>query len=304
MVLAGCGAEAEPADVSQAVAMAQPGGQTPPTGADSIAPVCQAEGPLRPLPEAVHEASGAAASRRHPGIIWTHNDSGDPELFAVNAAGQLAGRVRIRGAENQDWEDIAVAPCPSGGACLYIADIGDNEAERASVTIYRVPEPALDDAQTGPAEMIRARYPDGAHDAEALFVLPDGTVHILTKGETGAVALYRLPVDTPTSSVLVMERLREFADGEVKRSERITGADASRDGRWIAIRTLNEAAIYPTNAFLQGRDQPIGRADLRALKEAQGEGIAFAGDGALVLTSEGGKKEDPATLGQMTCTLE
>ena len=36
---------------------------------------------------------------------------------------------------------------PGGGRCLYVADIGDNQAERARITIFRVPEPAAADAQ-------------------------------------------------------------------------------------------------------------------------------------------------------------
>ena len=35
---------------------------------------------------------------------------------------------------------MASAPC-GNGSCLYIADIGDNDAKRKEVTIYRVPEP-------------------------------------------------------------------------------------------------------------------------------------------------------------------
>ena len=44
----------------------------------------------------VPEASGLALSRRHPGLLWTHNDSGHAtELFAVDASGTLQGRVRV-----------------------------------------------------------------------------------------------------------------------------------------------------------------------------------------------------------------
>jgi hypothetical protein len=49
--------------------------------------VAELTGTLRsPL---VTESSGVAASRRHPGILWTHNDAGDDAvLYATNLGGE------------------------------------------------------------------------------------------------------------------------------------------------------------------------------------------------------------------------
>src|SRR5262245_45881211 len=96
---------------------------------------CRIASGLSRLPD-LPEASGLAASRRNPGVLWTHNDSGDPFVFAITSTGGVKGRVRVTGAQVWDWEDIAVGPCPKG-TCLYIADIGDNDRRRRSVTIYR-----------------------------------------------------------------------------------------------------------------------------------------------------------------------
>ena len=156
--------------------------------------VCVPAGAPSPLHDEIHESSGVAVSRAHAGIFWTHNDSGDSILFAVDAQGRTAGRVRLAGAAVEDLEDLAAAPCPGGGNCLYAADIGDNDAERPSVTVYRIPEPAPGAAESAPATAIRLRYPDGAHDAEALFV-HGGAIHIVTKGESGPIAIYRAPAD-------------------------------------------------------------------------------------------------------------
>jgi hypothetical protein len=41
---------------------------------------------------------------------------------------------------------------------------------------------------------------------------------------------------------------------------------------------------------------------VKSLGEKQGEGIGFTPDGSLVLTSEGGKKEDAATFARLGCT--
>src|SRR5687767_2251902 len=86
--------------------------------------VCTSAGRLSSLP-ALPEASGVALSRRSPGLLWSHNDSGEPMVFAVDTAGVAKGRVRVAGARVTDWEDISVGPCAQG-SCLYIADIGDN----------------------------------------------------------------------------------------------------------------------------------------------------------------------------------
>src|SRR5712691_4960515 len=47
----------------------------------------------------VKESSGIAASRAHPGVLWTHNDSGDDAyVYATDLTGADRGSVRIRGA--------------------------------------------------------------------------------------------------------------------------------------------------------------------------------------------------------------
>jgi hypothetical protein len=264
--------------------------------------VCTAAGSPRPLDGEIHESSGVAASRSHAGTFWTHNDSGDPLLYAVDAEGRTAGRVRITGAAVEDWEDVALAPCPAGGDCLYVGDIGDNDAERPSITVYRVPEPAPGAAASAPAEAIRLRYPDGPADAEALFVL-NGVIHVVTKGESGPIALYRAPSSAGAGTEATLERVRELSASKVNRPLRITGADASADGRWVVMRTLEAAYIYPAAELAGSGAVNPRRVDLKGLDEAQGEGIAFAPDGSLVVTSEGGKKKSPATVARLACRL-
>ena len=152
---------------------------------------CRPAGALVTIPE-LPEASGVAVSRRIPGRLWSHNDSGQPILTALDAHGRVTGQLRITGATVDDWEAVAVGACP-GGSCVYVGDIGDNDARRKRITIYRFPEPAETDTAAAATDAFHATYPDGAHDAEALLVMPDQTIFIVTKGDTGAVALYRFP---------------------------------------------------------------------------------------------------------------
>jgi hypothetical protein len=283
--------------------------QTPPAVVDSGAPAdttgpfaCRVDASRIVLPETVHESSGLALAGGGD-ALWTHNDSGQPTLHLVGLDGRARASVAVSGARVEDWEDVSAGPCPGSGRCLYVADIGDNQARRPGITIYRVPEPAPGDARTGPSEALGASYPDGAQDAEAMFVLPDGGVYVVTKGETGAIALYRLPRTARPGTVSRLERVAELRPGPVDRRERITGASASPDGQWLALRTLRSLAFYRTGDLATGRLGTPLTYDLQPLDEAQGEAVEFGPNGVVYLSSEGGKKEDPATLARLTCTL-
>ncbi|HET9048210.1 MAG TPA: hypothetical protein VFN29_04510, partial [Chiayiivirga sp.] len=91
---------------------------------------------ISPLPEGVSlvavltdarldEVSGLAVSRRHPGIVWVHNDSHDANtLHAVDENGQVRASVDLP-VPNVDWEDIASYE-REGRTYLLVADTGDN----------------------------------------------------------------------------------------------------------------------------------------------------------------------------------
>src|ERR1041385_819982 len=125
----------------------------------------------------------------HPGLLWTHNDSGDDAyIYATDLAGTDRGTVRVRGATAVDWEDIALGTCPtSRRTCLYIADTGDNDERRKSVVIYAVPEPEAPGAgenktESGPAAALHVKYSGGPDDVEALYVGPDRALYLVSKG--------------------------------------------------------------------------------------------------------------------------
>lgn len=265
--------------------------------------VCKPSGEVIRLAD-LPEGSGVAASRRTPGVLWAHNDSGLPVIFALSEQGRVAGRVRITGAEVADWEDVAVGTCEQG-TCLYIADIGDNDGKRGRITVYRVPEPSPQDASTSPAEAFHAKYPDGAHDAEALFVTGDSGILIVTKGDPGPIALYRFPRPLQPQTVVTLERVGAPAGGaNVGREDRPTGADVSRDGRWVAVRTTRRVAFYRTEDLTAGRWREAYRVDVTGLKEPRGEGIAFGADGTVFLLGEAGTLGRAGTLARLACTLK
>jgi hypothetical protein len=264
---------------------------------------CQVVDRALPLPEEVDESSGLAESRRTPGVFWTHNDSGgDPVLFAVNVRGQLLGRVTVTGAENQDWEDIAAGPCPAG-SCLYIADTGNNEGARRSVHVYRVAEPAPNATSTAPAERITLRYPGTAHDSEAMFVLPDGGLYLVTKGRRELVEVYRAPAPLRAGAEVVLQRVGRLSPAEPGRINQVTGAAATPDGERIVIRTYTGLYLFRTADLLRGDTPAAERVDLAPLGEPQGEAVEIRADGTVLLTSESPGQGDPAVMARLACDL-
>ena len=269
-------------------------------GAAAAPPACVVASTSVSLPRRVAESSGVAVSRRHPGVYWTHNDrGGEALLFAVDSLGRLLDEIQVRGAEAHDWEDIALGPCPAG-ECLYVADTGNNREKRGEVTLYRVAEPSPD-AREARAESFPMRFPGHPRDTEALFVLPSGEVYFVSKGESGPVELFRYPLPLRPGRRVVLERVRRIAPEPRRRGDKVTAADATSDGRWVAVRSYDALSIYRT-ADLLGSGGAALEFDLRPLGEAQGEGVGFGPNGEVVLTSEAGGR-DRATLARLRCRL-
>lgn len=276
-----------------------------PHGASLVAAgaaTCQPAGALVRI-AALPEGSGVALSRRTPGRLWTHNDSGKPELIALDTNGAVVGRIQVTGAKVEDWEAVATGPC-DGGSCIYIGDIGDNDAERRSITIYRIVEPAEASGSAAVVDVMRLVYPDGAHDAEALLVTPKGDILIVTKGDTGPVALYRVPSGAKPGATITLQAVGQPRQvGKVGVADRVTDGDISPNGASVALRSRTAVVVYRTADLMAGAWKESARIPLTSLGEPQGEGIAFGEDGALYLVGEGGGKSKPGTFARLTCAF-
>lgn len=293
-----------------AVAALPDRGGAPRAGAEGsdgtrAAPAAQERGPaapvrvvdLGPIPRQVRESSGLAVSRRHPGIFWTHNDSGDgPKLYALDATASLVGVVEVEGVDARDWEALDIGPCPggapTGGWCLYVADTGDNDRRRPSVAVYVVPEP---DPRGGvrrvkAASAVRFRYQGGPFDVEALATSPAGDLVLVTKGREARISVFEIPAaevaraGASGETLLLRSPVTLPVAPDLLSGRWVTGASFGPGGAVLALRTYTEVYFYrwplsPTPA----QAAPVCR--LGRL-EPSGEAIALSQEGRIYLTSE------------------
>ena len=238
------------------------------------------------------EVSGLTAATVVRGGWWVVNDSGNtPELHLISGRGRLLQTVRVSGVSNVDWEDLASAPGANGRRTLYVGDIGDNEAVRDDLVVYRVPEPSRGASAVTPTAFPFA-YPDGRHNAEALFVDPSsGRMYVLTKTlfpEADPTALYRFPLPLRPGTRVTLEKVGGRFAKLVAPLLLTTGAAVSPDGTRLAIRTYTDAWEWrrrPGSSFASIFAAPFEHVVLPL--ERQGESIAYTSDGkALVTTSE------------------
>jgi hypothetical protein len=226
-------------------------------------------------------------------VLYTHNDSGSAARFyALREDGSLIATIDLPDAGAIDWEDMAVGPGPqSGESYVYFADVGDNNAIRPTVAVYRAPEPDLDLDASGDSLEVDAvqfvfEYPDGPRDAETLFVDPEsGDLYVVSKSLDGNEAYV---AQAPYSDTGV-NALEFVSLVDLPMFELATGGDMSADGRLIAIRTHGGLFAWP-----RGPGETVAealarrRCRLPAAVELQGEAVAIGADATDYFTvSEG-----------------
>jgi hypothetical protein len=174
-----------------------------------------------------------------------------------------------------------------------VGDIGDNEEERPAVVVYRVAEPRVAGGAPGsPARAARLalRYPDGAHDAEALLVDPSsGALVIVTKDFGGSARVY--VADRPSRATITT--MRSAGRITLGAGGAVTAGDVAANGRTIVLRTYDSAFVWSRR-----RGQPLPSALRRRpcsaraglLAEGQGEALALARDGRAFFTVPEGRR--------------
>lgn len=209
------------------------------------------------------------------GLVLTVNDSGDDAVvYAVDArTGETVGRTSYTSDEVLDVEALAQGPDGS----VWVADIGDNRANRLFVSLYRLPPVGRGDRAVT-ATRYDLVYPGRPRDAETLLVHPQtGRVYVVSKGLFGGnvfAAPERLRTDAPN-------RLRKVGDA----GGLVTDGAFLPDGRHAVLRNYSDAVVFRARGWKAevGFDLP---------SQKQGEGIAVSASGRrVVISSEGAGSE-------------
>ncbi len=238
--------------------------------------------PLQQGRVALTEASGLAYSVVNPGMLWSHNDSGNPNtIFLIDAeTGEIVATYQIDATINVDWEDIEVAAGPEEGVSyIYLGDTGDNDHKRSYYTVYRFPEPEYLPEHHGKlnrvtdiaVDPIRFSYPDGSHDTESLLVDPlTKDIFLVTKRDVVSL-LYVLPYP---------QKVNDF-DTECYKAgsfsfREASAATASADGQKVLIKNRQDIFYWERQSG-ETMVKMLERTPVKApyIGEPQGEAICF-----------------------------
>ena len=256
---------------------------------------------------ALDEVSGLVVSRAHPGTLWVENDSGNPAaIYAVRTGGALQATLKIEGAPNVDWEDLAAFD-EGGHHYLLLSDTGDNGGIRKTLMLYAIEEPAvLRNATVRPVWSIQFRWPDGPRDCEALAVdARRGEILLVTKKRVPP-QLFRLPLHPVDQGLQTAELIgtvagipqptaEEFEEhlGYGRYLAQITAADISADGRVFALMDYRRVYLYRRRGDELSGDKSWAQTLTRTpqqlsfgwLPQAEAMGFTPAGD-ALYVSGE------------------
>lgn len=220
--------------------------------------------PLQPI---LSEISGISESVRNQGYLWAHEDSGNPpHLYLIAKDGKVFKKIVLKGAENRDWEDIALS-----NGNLYIADIGDNNSQLGTYYLYKFPEPSLSCDTLSSFDKISFQYPDGNHDAEALVIDPvTEDIYIFTKRDNPS-RLYKIPHGYSTNKINNAIYITNLA------TSGIVSAALSQDGNALLLKTY-----FSITLFTKSKNQSFGSlfsqkpSVLSYRIEPQGEAVCFS----------------------------
>jgi hypothetical protein len=267
----------------------------------------------------VNEASGLDVSQRFPDRLYHNNDSGDGLRFYVSdLKGANTRVVEVEGEKPKDIEALSLGPC-GPKTCLYLADIGDNPAKREGVAFTVVEELESFPAKVAPLRTVRARYPDGAHNAESMAVHPNGDLYVITKPADaqamtpGPALVYRLTAAqlAKGADVQVFEKVGQIDVPKIMAEFPFPGSiptslDIAPDGERALLLTymhglelgFDIAKGLPPEPWVAGRDYQM----VRLKPFPQQEAAAWTPDGkAFLYDTELTRGAQTAPINRVTC---
>lgn len=217
-------------------------------------------------------------------LVYTMNDEdGSPQIFAVEVGtGDTIGTADLNPAlpSNADPESIRL-DVKTG--ILYLADIGDNDANRPTfptagyTALYGLPEFGPGTHGTLPCKRYPVSFPGGEKiNAESLAINPvNGKKYILTKEAAGS-RLFLLPtlVAGADNAMTLVRRLE---------TKNATDATFTINGQWLLVRSGSpDIAVYDDNNF-----KKVGA--FAGTTQQKGESIAAEPNGKSVLLGSEGR---------------
>jgi hypothetical protein len=241
------------------------------------------------------ELSGLAAV---DGGYWAINDS-NPDasakrIFKLDNQCKLVSSVQYP-INSLDPEDLAVA----GDGTVWVADIGDNEAERRTIAFWK-----LSPGKQTPV-VYRVTYPDGKHDAEAILLDSGGSPIIITKdiGKAPQVFVPSKELEPNTQAGVPLKKAGEIKlptsdtanPFSIAGRSLVTGGANAPDNKRVVLRTYSDALEYDVPDGDVVKAITAGTPRLTPLpNEPQGEAITYTRDGsAFVTVSDVAAKNTP-----------
>lgn len=237
------------------------------------------------ISENYKELSGLVCGHKNEALVYMIEDKGNPnKIYVYNQTGVLQTKLLLQGLENIDWEDLAIGSGPvNGESYIYVADIGDNDANRNSVRIIRFVEPDLSSISSNSItisnyDIINFQYPSGARDAETLIINPfNKDLIIMTKAEL-VTRVYHLKYPYTASM-----NKAEFVG--LLPTKKLVAGDISADGQRIIVK--NKSTIY----YWETQNNDIYKTmfhnapkKVAYVLEPQGESIGFSRNGKSYFT--------------------
>lgn len=182
-----------------------------------------------------------------------------------------------------DPEDAAIGR----DGTIYVADIGDNDRTRKSIGLWRIPP------GSSTPHIYRYRYPDHAHDAEAILLASDDTPIFVTKDIGGGQIFVPTGPADPSGKPVSLRSVGVFNPPDSTTPNGlglvgglvITGGANSRDRTLVALRTYADAYLWRVvdgdvvKAITTTKPVPVPLPG-----EPQGESVAFDASGTHLFT--------------------
>lgn len=168
---------------------------------------------------------------------------------------------------------------------IYVGDIGDKDASRDFIVVYRLNETAPGRQGFNAFDF---SFPDGPQNATALMVSGRGRIYVVTDGPNPGI--YNSSLDPSRSQV---NRLNRAADAPAG----VTDGAFLADGSTMVLRTKDGLQVIDAFTWeTRATETLIGAAD--------NEVVAVASGDALLVGSSAGLRESSVPTGNTTTTIE